>query len=82
MSSNDDKKHLGYELLALVLFLGGAFLAVSGVMSLGAEGEAGNASTAAVDGLIAALGLAPFLVATVAAAALGAVLFLRPAPTP
>ena len=80
MSSTNEKKHLGYELLALVLFLGGAFLAVSGVMSLGADGDAGNPTTAAIGGLIELLGLVPFLGFSMAAAGLGAVLFLRPAP--
>lgn len=80
--SSQNKKHLGYEVLALALFLGGAFFAVSAVMSMRANGGIPqNPTTELVTALLGMLGLIPFLGASIGTAALGALMFLRPAPT-
>ena len=83
MSDSKNKKHLGYEVLALALFLGGAFLAVSALMSLREGGGIPqNPTTQTVTALLGFLGLVPFLGAAIGAAGLGAIMFLRPAVLP
>jgi len=80
--SNKNKKHLGYEVLALALFLGGAFFAVSALMSMrDGGGIPQNPTTEAVTALLGLLGVVPFLGISLGAAGLGAIMFLRPALT-
>jgi len=83
MSDSKNKKHLGYEVLALALFLGGAFLAVSAVMSLREGGGIPqNPTTQTVTALMGFMGLVPFLGTSMGALGLGAIMFLRPAVLP
>ena len=79
MSNSKNNKHIGYELLSMALFLGGAFCAASVGMSMWSDsGDAGNFSTAAIGALILGLGhIATFGIAA-GCTVLGGVMFLRP----
>ncbi|MFT5829895.1 MAG: hypothetical protein ACI9D0_000473, partial [Bacteroidia bacterium] len=79
MSNSKNSKHIGYELLSMAFFLGGAFCAVSAGMSMYSDsGDAGNLSTAAIGALILGLGHIAAFGLSAGCTVLGGIMFLRP----
>ena len=82
MSNDKNDKHVGDDVFALALFLGGGFLAFSTILSLFGDGMANNPTTQFVLNLHGALGAVPTLLACLAAAVLGVAGFMRKTSLP
>ena len=83
MSDIKNDKHIGYELLSMAVFLGGAFCAASVGMAMFSEpGASGNLSTTAMYAIINSLGEGATMALSIGCIVLGGSMFLRPSILP
>ena len=83
MSDIKNDKHIGYELLSMAVFLGGAFCAASVGMAMFSEpGASGNLSTTAMYAIIDSLGEGATMALSIGCIVLGGSMFLRPSTLP